>query len=195
MDNIGISTKLKDLDKHIEMIHDLFNIMKEHGLHLKLSKSVFMQPQMDFLGVQINKDGVTINPAKITGITEWPEEITTVKSICVVLGVCRYHRMFIPHFSMIAAPLVRLTQKNTPFEWTEECRQAVCDLKKAVISAPVLIQPDPSKQFELEVDTSQIATGAILYQCNPPVLLPSGKEKPGPQQPVGFHSQKFTPTE
>ena len=48
----------------------LFDILTEHGLHLKLSKSVFMQPQMDFLGVCINKDGVTINPAKITGIAE-----------------------------------------------------------------------------------------------------------------------------
>ena len=82
-----------------------------------------------------------------------------------------------------------------PFEWTEECRQAVCNLKKAVTSAPVLIWPDPSKQFEMEVDASQIATGTILYQHDPPVLLLSGKEKPGPQQPVGFHSQKFTPTE
>ena len=103
--------------------------------------------------------------------------------------------MFIPHFSQITAPLIRLTRKDTPFEWTEECRQAVRDLKKAVISAPVPIRPDPSKQFKLEVDTSQIATGTILYQCDPLVLLPNGKEKPGPQQPVGFHSQKFTPTE
>ena len=70
MDDIGIGTKLKDIDKHIEMIHDLCDIMKEHGLHLKLSKSIFMQPQMDFLEVQINKDGVTIDPAKIAGITE-----------------------------------------------------------------------------------------------------------------------------
>ena len=109
MDDIGISTKLKDIDKHIEMIHDLFDIMEEHGLHLKLSKSIFMQPQMDFLGVRINKDGVTIDPAKIAGITEWPEEIGTVKGVCAVLGVCGYHRMFIPRFSQIAAPLVRLT--------------------------------------------------------------------------------------
>ena len=85
---------------------------------------------------------------------EWPEEIGTVKGIHTVLGICGYHRMFIPCFSQIAAPLVRLTRKDTPFEWTEECRQAVCDLKKAVTSAPVLIRPDPSKQFELEVDAS-----------------------------------------
>jgi hypothetical protein len=51
MDNIGIGTKLKDMDKHIEMVNDLFDILTAHGLHLKLSKSIFMQPQMDFLGV------------------------------------------------------------------------------------------------------------------------------------------------
>ena len=195
MDDIGIGTKLKDLDKHIEMIHDLFDILVEHGLHLKLSKSVFMQPQMDFLRVRISKDGVTIDPAKVAGITDWPEECKTVKQVRAVLGVMGYHCMHIPCFSTIAAPLTRLTGKDVPFEWTEECRQAVCDLKKAVTTAPVLVRPDTSKQFELEVDASGIATGAILYQRDKPVKLPSGKEKPGPRRPVGFHSQKFTATE
>ena len=195
MDDIGIGTKLKDLDKHIEMIHDLFDILAEHGLHLKLSKSIFMQPQMDFLRVRISKDGVTIDPAKVAGITEWPEECKTVKQVRAVLGVMGYHRMHIPRFSTIAAPLTKLTGKDVPFEWTEECRQAVYDLKKAVTTAPVLVRPDTKKQFELEVEASEIATGAILYQRDKPVKLPSGKEKPGPRRPVGFHSQKFTATE
>jgi hypothetical protein len=89
--------------------------------------------------------------------------------------------MHIPHFSFIAAPLTQLTSKEIPFEWMEKCRQAVYDLKKAVTTAPVLIQPDTNKQFELEVDISTIATGAVLYQRDPTVTLPSGKEKPGPQ--------------
>jgi hypothetical protein len=76
----------------------------------------------------------------------------------------------------------------------DECHQAVCNLKKAVTTALVLIRPDTSKQFELEVDTSAIATGAVLYQRDPAVTLPSSKEKPGPRQPIGFHSQKFTST-
>jgi hypothetical protein len=181
MDDIGIGTLLKDIAKHIEMIHDLFTILAAHGLHLKLSISIFMQPQMDFLGVRINKDGVSIDPAKISGIADWPEELHTVKQVCAILGICGYHRMHIPHFSFIAAPLTQLTGKDIPFEWTDECRQAVRDLKKAVTTAPVLIRPDTSKQFELEVDTSAIATGAVLYQRDPAVTLPSGKEKPGPR--------------
>ena len=195
MDDIGITTKLSEWALHEEMIDDLFDILTEHGLHLKLSKSVFMQPQMDFLGVRINKDGVTIDPAKIAGITEWPEEITTVKGVHAILGVCGYHRMFIPQFSFIAAPLFRLTRKDTPFIWDKECHQAVRNLKKAVTTAPVLVRPDLTRQFELEVDASAIVTGAILYQRDPPVTLPSGKTKPGPRRPVGYHSQKFTATE
>jgi hypothetical protein len=74
-----------------------------------------------------------------------------------------YHRMHIPRFSTIVAPLTRLTGKDIPFEWMEECRQVVRDLKKAVTTASVLVRPDPSRQFKLEVDTSGIAMGAILY--------------------------------
>jgi len=51
MDNCGIGTQLKDLDLHIAIIHFLFDLLTHHGLHLKLSKSIFMQPQMDLLGV------------------------------------------------------------------------------------------------------------------------------------------------
>ena len=121
MDDIGIGTLLKDIAKHTEMIHDLFNILAAHGLHLKLSKSVFMQPQMDFLGVRINKDGVSIDPTKISGIADWPEELHIVKQVRAILGICSYHCMHIPHFSFIAAPLTRLTSKDIPFKWTDEC--------------------------------------------------------------------------
>ena len=51
MDDIGIATLLMETALHLQMIHNLFLILAAHGLHLKLSKSVFMQDQMDFLGV------------------------------------------------------------------------------------------------------------------------------------------------
>ena len=51
MDDIAIGTLLVELNLHIEMINDLFHILAAYGLHLKLSKLVFIQPQMDFLGI------------------------------------------------------------------------------------------------------------------------------------------------
>ena len=65
MNDCGIETLLKDLKLHIKIIHFLFNLLAWHGLHLKLSKSVFLQLQMDFLGVYISKEGATVNPAKV----------------------------------------------------------------------------------------------------------------------------------
>jgi hypothetical protein len=72
MDDISIATKLSELDNNIKMIHNLFDILTEYSLHLKLSKSTFMQSQMNFLGVRISKDGVTVDPTKIARLKDWP---------------------------------------------------------------------------------------------------------------------------
>jgi len=164
MDNFGLGTSLKDLPFHIEITHYLFNLLAEHNLHLKLSKSIFMQPQMDFLGVCISKHGATINPAKIAGIAEYPRNILNLRQARGFLGVTGYHRMFIKNFSTITAPITRLTGKDVPFEWGPEQLAAQEQIIQAITNPPVLVKPDPSRQFELEVDASQIGTGAILYQ-------------------------------
>jgi len=75
MDDCGIGTLLKDFKLHIEIVHFLFDLLAHHGLHLKLSKSVFMQSQMDFLGVQISKDGATVDPAKVARLRDYPREL------------------------------------------------------------------------------------------------------------------------
>ena len=195
MDNCGLGTLAKDEQLHIKILHYAFDLLAKNRLHLKLSKSIFMQRTIDFLGVCINKNGATIDPAKITGITEWPEDIKTFKGAHSFVGMLGYHHMFIPGFSSITTPITCLFGKSVPFKWTQDCIQAVRELKKCITATPVLVCPDPSRQFELEVDASQIATRAILYQRGPPVQHPDGTEKPGPYHPVGFHSQKFTSTE
>ena len=195
MDDIAIGTLYKELDLHIEMIIDLFKILAAHGLHLKLSKSVFIKLQMDFLGVCISNDGVTDNPAKVTGLREYPRTLYNLKQARGFLGCTGYHRMFCKNYSIIAEPIFRLTRKDTPFVWGPEQQAAQEEIIKRITSTPVLARPDPSKQFELETDASLIGTGAVLYQCDPPITLPNGTQKPGPRCPCGFHSQKFTSTE
>ena len=103
--------------------------------------------------------------------------------------------MFVKNFSIIAAPITRLTSKDVPFEWGPEQQAAQEEIIRLITHPPVLVKPDPSRQFELEVDASQIGTGAILYQRDPPTKRPDDTDKLGPRRPVGFHSQKFTTTE
>jgi hypothetical protein len=103
--------------------------------------------------------------------------------------------MFCKNFSIIAAPLFCLTKKDAPFIWGKEQQDAQETIITLITHAPVLVQPDLSRQFELETDASLIRTGAILYQCDPPITLLDGIQKPGPQCPCSFHSQSFTSTE
>ena len=194
MDNCGIGTLLKDFKLHVEIIHFLFNLLAHHGLHLKLSKSIFMQPQMDFLGVRISKDRATVDPAKVAGLRDYPCKLKDKQQVHRFLGVAGYHPMFCPNFSIIATPLTALTRKDIPFEWGPKQMEAQDKLITLITNAPILARPDPDRQFELETNASQVRTGAILYQQDPPITKPDDTQKPGPQQPMGFHSQKFTQT-
>jgi len=194
MDDCGIGTLLKDFKLHIKIIHFLFDLLAQHSLHLKLSKSIFMQLQMDFLGVWISKEGATVDPAKVAGLRDYPCKLKDKQQVCGFLGVAGYHHIFCPNFSIIAAPLTALTGKDVPFEWGPKQIEAQNKSITLITSAPILARPDPDKQFKLETDASQVGTGAILYQRDPPITKPDGTQKPGPQRPVGFHSQKFTQT-
>ena len=61
----------------------------------------------------------------------------------------------------------------------EAAREAFHQLKKAVMSAPVLAYPDPNKEYLLEMDTSKLGLGAILSQ----------KQTNGKYHPVAFGSR------
>jgi len=122
---------------------------------------------MDFLGIRLNHHGITINPSKIKGLTDWPRELKNIKEIRKVLGVLGYQCPFIPNFISFAHPLTNLLKKDTPFEWTPECRAFLDMLIDIITSSPVLVAPNQEQQFELEVDASQFAIGAILWQRDP----------------------------
>ena len=181
MDDCGIGTLLKDFKLHIEIVHFLFDLLAHHGLHLKLSKSVFMQPQMDFLGVRISKDGATVNPAKVAGLRDYPCKLKDKRQVCRFLGVTGYHHMFCPNFSIIAIPLTALTGKDVPFEWGPKQLEPQEKLITLITNTSILARLDPDKQFKLETNASQVGTGAILYQQDPPITKPDGTQKPGPQ--------------
>ena len=149
---------------HRRIAHEFLDQMEKKSYFLKVSKTKFKEPQMEILGWQVGAGGIRIDPSKIAGIKEWPQQLKDVKQVRSTLGVLGYQRPFIKNFAAIARPLHNLTKKDTPFEWMQECTDALEQLIQAVTSEPVLYQPDFAKQFELEVDASLFAVGAVLFQ-------------------------------
>jgi RNase H-like domain found in reverse transcriptase len=117
--------------------------------------------------VQLGNGEIAMDLSKIAGVTDWPETLTMFKDVHSTLGVFGFQRPFIQGFTQTTKPLTDLLKKEILFEWTSKCTIAVKELKQIVTSEPVLVLPDPTRQFVLEVDASQYATGAILYQADP----------------------------
>jgi hypothetical protein len=79
----------------------------------------------------------------------------------------------------IARPLNELTRKDAEWLWTERCQKAFDELRNRVTSEPVLAHPELDKQFELEVDASGFAVGAVLLQ----------KKEDGKKHPIAYFSK------
>ncbi|OMO86567.1 reverse transcriptase [Corchorus capsularis] len=101
--------------EHAQHLRIVLQILREHRLYAKLSKCEFWLTQVAFLGHIVSKDGICVDPAKIEAILNWesPRTVTEIRSF---LGLAGYYRRFVEGFSLIAAPLTRLTRKGVPFE-------------------------------------------------------------------------------
>ena len=102
-----------------------------------------------------------------------------------MLGLLNYHCAFVPGFSHIVKPLTQLLKKDTPFLWITMCTNALNRIIELLTTAPVLTHPNPDLPFELEVNASNYATGAILFQRN----------HRGKPCPIGFHSKTLSKEE
>jgi hypothetical protein len=58
----------------------------------------------------------------------------------------------------------KLLKKYCHFGWTEECQQSFDTLKQNMVTAPILVFPDWSKEIHVHVDASSIALGVVLEQ-------------------------------
>jgi hypothetical protein len=58
----------------------------------------------------------------------------------------------------------KLLKKYFWFQWTKECQQSFDTLKQKMVTAPILVFPDWSKEFHVHVDASYIALGVVLAQ-------------------------------
>ncbi len=65
---------------------------------------------------------------------------------------------------MSPAPLASLTSSKTRFDWSGAAQDVFDRLKGLFTSAPILITPDPEKQFIVEVYAFDVGVGAILLQ-------------------------------
>ena len=83
------------------------------------------------------------------------------------LGFTNFYHRFIQGFSHLARPLFDLTRKDMEWRWGAEEQSAFDSLKEQITTALILALPDNSQPFQIEADSSDFATGAVLSQQSP----------------------------
>ncbi|GFQ86315.1 retrovirus-related Pol polyprotein from transposon 17.6 [Trichonephila clavata] len=153
----------KSFEEHLSNLRRVFEKLKEAKLKLNPSKCNLFRHEVNYLGHIISADGVRTDPQKVSAVKDWrrPKNVHELRSF---LGLCTYYRRFVKGFSSIARPLHRLTENKQKFLWTDECEEAFNSLKAALTSSPILVYPDPEKQFILDTDASHESVGAVLSQ-------------------------------
>ena len=92
--------------------------------------------------------------------------------------------------SSIVSPITSMTKKNAPFVWTATCQTTLDMIKQTITNSPVLIYPDPNKQYHLFIDTSNHTWSGVLTQ-NRETSRKNGKLDIT-YHPITYQSRMFT---
>lgn len=109
---------------------------------------------------------LSLDPAEASVVADWPSP-SSQKQLRYFLGFTYLYCHFIQNYKKVVAPLTSLTSVFKTFIWTKEAKAAFINLKSLFTSASILVHPDPSCQFVVEVDASDIGFGAVLSQRDP----------------------------
>lgn len=135
--------------------------LRKFKIHLNKDKCKFFLRRIKYLGHIISDKGLEKNDEKVQAILHAPEP-QNVDELRSFLGMAQYYAKFVKNVASILHPLYRLLQKNVKFVWSNWCKRAFEEMKKAIASDQVLTTYNPEYPLVLETDASPYGLGAIL---------------------------------
>jgi len=184
LDDILIpSTSCEDMFKRLKQV---FEVLKEAKLTLKLSKCYFAYSEVVYLGYMLSADGIRPGEQKVQAIQQYPRP-KNKHEVRRFLGLCGFFRRFIPHYSDMARPTSELLKGEVPYEWTTEQENAFNTMRYKLVSRPVLQLFNPTADTEVHCDASSEGLSGMLLQKN--------SEGDNQLHLVQAVSKKTTPTE
>ena len=182
----------QDAQSHQGHVRRVLQCLLENRLFVKAEKCMFSCTSTTFLGYVISAGSIAMDPAILpsgtrftSAVEQWPQPGNR-KSLQRFIGFANFYRRFIRGYSSVTVPLTRLASPKVRFTWGPEAEEAFQTLKGKFTSAPILVHPDPERQFIVEVDASNTGVGAVLSQRS------AGDAK---VHPCAFYSHRLSPAE
>lgn len=175
-------------EEHKQHLREVFTRLKTHGLTIKVKKCVFGQPNVTFLGYDVNQDGVAPVQTKVDALNNYPKP-ETIKDLRRFLAMVNFYRRCLPHAAEVQRPLnayMKGSKKNDkrPVDWTPESSAAFEKTKEALRDAIRLGHPAHETELTLDCDASAVGIGAVLQQRDKDSWVP-----------LGFYSKALSPSQ
>ena len=153
---------------HIAEVSEVFNRLRQPNLKTGPRKCSFAQSKCTFFGHEVSSEGIRPPVDRFEKIRKLHQRAQTHSR------PFHWFRKFIPNFSTLAAPLIKLMRKNNTFRWTDQLQLAFDNLKDKLLTSDILAFPRFDIPFRLSVDTSCEGTGYMLSQIHPEEEYPRG---------------------
>ncbi|PKA54419.1 RNA-directed DNA polymerase like [Apostasia shenzhenica] len=166
-----ILVKSKTLTEHLGDLRETLDTLRRYNLKLNPAKCTFGAASRKFLGYLVSVRGIEVNPDKISTILSMFSPRTT-KKIQKLAGRINSLGRFISKASDRCSPFFQCLHNNKKGQWNSECEGAFIELKKYLMSAPILVAPKEGTILSLYLGVSDAAISAVLLDSENGVPRP-----------------------
>ena len=137
---------------HFEKLIDLLRALCKNGLKISLKKGQLFKTELQYMGntIFIKEKRVSVKPlqSRLEAIQKL-EPPTNQKGCQSFTGTVNFVGIFCPELQKLLKPIYELTKKDRPFIWGDEQQRAFEEIKRRLISPPVLSMLDKRGRFLL----------------------------------------------
>ena len=101
-------------EQHLVRLQLVLDRLRQADLKLSPIKCHFAKTQVNYLGHQISKRGISTDPSKLAKVLNWPTPKRPLKRSKRFSAFASYYRRFIDNFAHVAS-LLKLTRKEIIF--------------------------------------------------------------------------------
>ncbi len=125
-------------------------------MKINLEKCIFGNKEVSYLGFTLTPEGIKPGKNKLKAIqtAKAPADIKTIRSF---VGLCNFFWTHIKNLEVIAAPLFKLTRKDSGYKGgplPQTAMDAFINLRKQLILEPVMAFPRTDWQYALITDAA-----------------------------------------
>ena len=158
-----ILIKSKTHETHVMALGRVLQLSRDTQLKMIPKKCVFGVSSGKLLGFMVSNRGIEVDPSKVKAILEMPPP-KNLKELRGLIGRLQFIRRFISQHSHRCEPFYKLLKGGVEYHWDDDCQKAFEDLKKYLLSPPVLKPPAKHRPLILYVSATESAIGMVLGQ-------------------------------